>query len=397
MKVIWRTASTAITVGALLTTLLIPGSFAAGLDDGYPPGDAAPGRTCGDDALGHKTVSTYSGKALACIVIQGVAKWWIEGDPLPAVQTPTPAPAPAQTTTSAPKAPAPVVASNAYQWSTSVNIAKAKGSKFITTAGVRPTEVLIPGNIKPKVAAPLIIALHGFTATPGDLMSLMDLSTEATKRGVVLAVPSGTRNKDGLTFWNATPSCCDFQGSGVDDSQYLMNLVKEISSAVSIDPKRIYFVGHSNGGFMSYTVACNNSNKIAAIVSLEGSTYKDLSSCKADHPVSILQINGTVDELIHIDGGNVFDDPKQPYPSVKDETSFWAGVDGCTSTAATIKNKSKFNYESALAGAETSKESYKCPKGVAVEMWTLAGGHHVPKLNSTFVSALFDFLLAHHI
>ena len=54
-----------------------------------------------------------------------------------------------------------------------------------------------------------------------------------------------------------------------------------------------------------------------------------------------------------------------------------------------------FNYESALAGAETSKESYKCPKGVAVEMWTIAGGHQVPKLNSTFVSALFDFLLAH--
>ena len=376
-------------VGALLTTLFASLSVAAELDDGYLPGEAAPGRTCSTDAVGQKTTSSFSGKVLNCILIQGVAKWWVEGEPLPTIQTPMP------TTAAGSNVPAPLVASTSYLWNKSVNASSIKRSKFITIAGVRPAQVLIPAKLKPKNPAPLLVALHGFTATPTELISLMNLAGEANKRGVVLAVPSGTRNSDGLAFWNATKSCCDFFGSGVDDSAYLMNLVKTISSKVSIDQKRIYFVGHSNGGFMSYTVACSNSTKIAAVVNLEGSTYKDLSLCKATHPVSVLQINGTADELIHIEGGNVFDDPKQPYASVQDETKFWAGVNGCESSANTIKNKMKYNFESDIAGSETTKEGYKCPKGVSVEMWTIANGHHVPKLNTSFISAVFDFLLAH--
>ena len=360
------------------------------MDDGYPPGEAAPGRTCAADAVGQKTVSSFTGKALSCTLVNGIARWWIDGDPLPAVEVAAPT---SSAPPGGPKAAAPVAAANAFMWNKGVKV--AKGSKFITIAGERPAQVLIPGSLKPKVAAPLIVALHGFTASTSELMSLMDLSAEAYKRGVVLAVPSGTRNNDGLTFWNATGSCCDFNGSGVDDSQYLMDLVKQVSSKVSIDQKRIYFVGHSNGGFMSYTVACNNSDKIAAIVNLAGSTYADSSLCNADHPVSVLQINGTADELIHIAGGNVFDDAKQPYPSVLDETSYWAGINGCSTKVPAVVGKAKFNYESAIAGSETTKSAYKCPKGVAVEMWTIADGRHVPKLNSAFVSAVFDFLLAH--
>ena len=391
MNVTSRRALAALSAGALLSTLLTSSASAA-LDDGYPPGEAAPGRTCGTDAVGRKTVSSFTGKALSCILINGVARWWIDGDPLPAVEVATPAASVAPAASGAPKAAPPVAATDAFMWNKGVKV--AKGSKFITIAGDRPAQVLIPGSLKAKVAAPLIVALHGFTASTSELMSLMDLSGEANKRGVVLAVPSGTRNNDGLTFWNATGSCCDFNGSGVDDSKYLMDLVKQVSSKVSIDQKRIYFVGHSNGGFMSYTVACANSDKVAAVVNLEGSTYADPSMCKANHPVSVLQINGTAEELIHIAGGNVFDDPKQPYPSVSDETSFWAGVNGCTSKISAIAKGAKFNYESAIAGSETTKSAYKCPKGVAVEMWTIADGHHVPKLNSAFISAVFDFLLA---
>ena len=390
MRITSRAWIAVLLVAPLFSLFVAPFSKAAGLDDGYPPGEAAPGRTCAADAVGQKTVSSFTGKALSCTLVNGIARWWIDGDPLPAVEAtaPTSSGAPG-----GPKAAASVATANAFMWNKGVKV--AKGSKFITIAGERPAQVLIPGSLKPKVAAPLIVALHGFTASTSELMSLMNLSGEANKRGVVLAVPSGTRNNDGLTFWNATGSCCDFNGSGVDDSQYLMDLVKQVSSKVSIDQKRIYFVGHSNGGFMSYTVACNNSDKIAAIVNLAGSTYADSSLCNADHPVSVLQINGTADELIHIAGGNVFDDAKQPYPSVLDETSYWAGINGCSTKVPAVVGKAKFNYESAIAGSETTKSAYKCPKGVAVEMWTIADGRHVPKLNSAFVSAVFDFLLAH--
>jgi polyhydroxybutyrate depolymerase len=382
MKLGLRKSLAVMVAGSLISIFATSYSNAA-LDDGYPAGDAAPGRTCGDDAVGRKTVSSYSGKALSCIVINGVARWWVDGDPLPAVEA-----------SPAPKAPEPAGAGNKFVLDKGVQITLKKGSKLISVGDVRPAQVLIPGTLKAKVAAPLLVALPGFTATPNDLLALVDLTAEAYKRGVVLALPSGSKNGGGLTFWNATGSCCDFEKSGVDDSKYLMDLVKQIGSKVLIDSKRIYLFGHSNGGFMSYTLACNNPEKIAALVSLEGSSFADMGMCGANKAVSVLQINGTADPLIHIEGGNVFDDPKQPYPSVKDETGKWAQVNGC-STSASVVNKKKFDYESVIAGAETSKAAYKCPKGLAVEMWTIAGGEHLPKINSAFTSAVFDFLLAH--
>ena len=390
MKITLRSVFTIVATTSLLATLITAPALAA-LDDGYPEGAAAPGRTCSADAVGQKELSSYSGKNLSCILIYGVAKWWIDGDPLPAAEA---SPAPVAPASPSPQASAPASDGKKFVLENSAKITLKKGSKLITVGDVRPAQVLIPGTLKAKVAAPLLVALPGFTATTNDLLALVDLTAEAYKRGVVLALPMGSKNSGGLHFWNATASCCDFEKSGVDDSKYLIDLVKQISAKVSIDNKRIYFFGHSNGGFMSYTVACNNSEKIAAIVNFNGASFADMEMCGAKKPVSVLQINGTADELIHIAGGDVFDDPKQPYSSVKTETGKWAQIDGC-STSASVVNKKKFNYESVLAGSETTKAKYKCPKGVDVEMWTIAGGAHLPKVNAAFTTAVFDFLLAH--
>ncbi len=387
MRLTMRAVFAHLAVASLFATLLTAPALAA-LDDGYPEGAAAPGRTCSPDAVGQKTTSSYSGKNLSCILVNGVAKWWIDGDPIPAVQAPV---APA---TPAPQASAPASDGKKFVLEKGIKITLKKGSKLITVGDVRPAQVLIPGTLKAKVAAPLLVALPGFTATTNDLLALVDLTAEAYKRGVVLALPMGSKNSGGLHFWNATGSCCDFEKSGIDDSKYLMDLVKQISAKVSIDSKRIYFFGHSNGGFMSYTVACNNSEKIAAIVNLDGASFADMEMCGAKKAVSVLQINGTADELIHIEGGDVFDDPKQPYASVKAETGKWAQINGCSANAL-VANKKKFDYESVLAGSETTKAAYKCPKGVDVETWTIAGGAHLPKINAAFTAAVFDFLLAH--
>ena len=389
MKITMRSVFTVLAVTSLFTTLLTAPALAA-LDDGYPEGAAAPGRTCRPDAVEQKVVSPYSGKNLSCILIDGISKWWIDGEPLPVAKATT---APVAPVTPAPQASAPASDGKKFVLENSVEITLKKGSKLITVGDVRPAQVLIPGTLKAKVAAPLLVALPGFTATTNDLLALVDLTAEAYKRGVVLALPMGSKNSGGLHFWNATGSCCDFEKSGIDDSKYLMDLVKQISAKVSIDSKRIYFFGHSNGGFMSYTVACNNPEKIAAIVSLEGSSFADMEMCGAKKPVSVLQINGTADELIHIAGGNIFDDPKQPYPTVKAETGKWAQINGCVGMLVDIKKK--FDYESALLGSETTKAAYKCPMGRNVETWTIAGGAHLPKINAAFTAAVFDFLLAH--
>lgn len=88
-------------------------------------------------------------------------------------------------------------------------------------------------------------------------------------------------------FWNATNSCCDLFHSGVDDSAYIASIIADVKSTVAVDPKRIFVVGHSNGGFMAYRMACNHAGDIAAIVSLAGATYRPATSNSGRCPVAV--------------------------------------------------------------------------------------------------------------
>ena len=75
--------STLVISVLVASVLSIPATNAANPDDGYPDGQAAPGRTCPNNDEGFKQVSTHNGKTLVCTVIDGVKKWWLDSEPLP--------------------------------------------------------------------------------------------------------------------------------------------------------------------------------------------------------------------------------------------------------------------------------------------------------------------------
>lgn len=71
----------------LVSVLIVPTTNAANPDDGYPEGQAAPGRTCPNNDEGFKQVSVHNGKTLVCTLISGEKKWWVENEPLPVAQS----------------------------------------------------------------------------------------------------------------------------------------------------------------------------------------------------------------------------------------------------------------------------------------------------------------------
>ena len=70
----------------------------------------------------------------------------------------------------------------------------------------------------------------------------------------------------------------------------------------NVHPGRVYLLGHSNGGYMSYRLACDASDRITALASLAGATFKSPSKCNATEPVSVLQVHGTQDDLVPYEG-----------------------------------------------------------------------------------------------
>jgi polyhydroxybutyrate depolymerase len=256
--------------------------------------------------------------------------------------------------------------------------------------GPRPVTVHVPSTYDPDIPTPLLILLHGYTASGALQNTYFGLAAVAEERGILYAYPDGTVDSMGDQFWNATDTCCDFYGSGVDDVGYLLGLVDEIEAKVNVDPKRIYFAGHSNGGFMSYRLACEASDRIAAVVSLAGSTFADPADCVATAPLSVLQIHGDMDEVVAYEGGAFV---SGSYPSAADTTAHFATLAGCGGLAT---SGAPLDLDPALAGDETTVEAYAdCTAGYGVELWTIAGGSHVPALNPDFPNWLVDFMFAH--
>ena len=202
--------------------------------------------------------------------------------------------------------------------------------------------------------------------------------------------PDGTLDSAGKRFWNATPACCNFYGSTVDDEAYIVSIIDSVSKSYSVDSKRIYIVGHSNGGFMTHRMACSHADLIAAIASFSGATYKDQANCTPSEPITVLQIWGTSDETISYDGGAL----ANPYPGAIETISDWAKLNKCSSTLTKVK--AKINLDATIPGAETTVSHYQwCGKKTTVELWSIVGGYHVPKLVPDFATKLVNFLLAH--
>ncbi|MBI4885033.1 MAG: alpha/beta fold hydrolase [Actinobacteria bacterium] len=278
-----------------------------------------------------------------------------------------------------------VTDASAAATSTDATSTTSVGSSFAD----RPYDVFVPSGYDPATAAPLVILLHGYGAS-GALQDIyFQLQPQAESRGFLYVHPDAIPNVLGKTAWNATDACC-VRDESPDDSAYITHIIDEVSAAYNVDPVRIYLVGHSNGGFMSYRMACDHADRIAAIVSLAGATFADATNCAPSEPVNVLQIHGTNDEIISYDGGEILE---VAYPGAQTTVATWAAYNGCATVTDSL---GALDLDPTSDGGETSiVGSDACPVDGAVELWTIENGTHIPPLAPNFGAEVIDWLYAH--
>ncbi|HZM75592.1 MAG TPA: alpha/beta fold hydrolase [Candidatus Limnocylindrales bacterium] len=271
-----------------------------------------------------------------------------------------------------------------------------EGSKPVKT-GTTETVVIdsrsiklhVPRSYNPASKVPLVVLLHGYTSNSAEAESYFKLTAESERRGFLCAMPDGTQDRRGKQYWNATEACCDFYGGGADDTGHLTRLVEKVKSGFSVDAKRVFFIGHSNGGFMSHRMACDHADVVTAIVSLAGMVTSKPEQCQPARGVTVVQIHGTMDETISYTGGY---NGGQPYPSAAETVAFWRKQNSCGDAADASVNP--LDLERELEGAETTVTRYRagCRDGSRVELWSMKGAKHVPALSANFSPAIVDFL-----
>jgi polyhydroxybutyrate depolymerase len=259
-------------------------------------------------------------------------------------------------------------------------------------AGRGPVPLMVPKGYDPAVPTPLIVSLHGYSSSGERHDSRWGIGALADRYNFLTIAPDGTREAGGdrNPFWNASDACCNFEGSGVDDSAYLRRIIDQIEASYNVDPARVYVIGHSNGGFMSYRMAYEHSDVVAAIVSLAGANHLEQRE-PPPHPVHVLQVHGTDDATIAYRGGEI---QGNRYPSALASVSRWAEYNGCDASRASREMR---DLDASLPGYETGvmKINTGCKDGGSAELWTISDGAHSPVYSDTWGAQIVEWLLAH--
>lgn len=256
--------------------------------------------------------------------------------------------------------------------------------------GSRPVALQVPVAYDGTADLPLLVVLHGYTSSGAAHQTYFGLDSLVNTAGVFLLTPDGTRDSRGNRFWNATDACCDLEGAGVDDVAYLKDLIAAVGREYQVDPGRIYLMGHSNGAFMAHRLACEDALGVAAIVGLAGATWQDPARCVPAAGVSVLAIHGSADRTIRYDGGQI---AGRAYPGAVGTMERWAAAGGC---GTPVEAPPALDLDGAVPGAETSVTRWTgCSDGLGVELWTIAGGGHMPDLQPAFAELVWSWLAAH--
>ena len=128
----------------------------------------------------------------------------------------------------------------------------------------RTYRIYIPEIYNDGYAVPLVLNLHGYGSNGFEQELYGDFRPIADTANFIIVSPDGALDGFGATHWNT------FGTSSVDDVNFLSALIDTVASQYNLDHSRIYSTGMSNGGFMSYKLACQLSGRIAAVASVTG-------------------------------------------------------------------------------------------------------------------------------
>jgi polyhydroxybutyrate depolymerase len=239
----------------------------------------------------------------------------------------------------------------------------------------RTYHVHVPAGYAPGRRTPLVFSFHGGTGTANGHAAQTGLRGKADAAGFVLIEPEGSAGAFGVQTWNAG-NCCGASASGaVDDVGFVAAMIDAVGAEACIDAKRVYATGHSNGAMLSYRLACELADRIAAVAPNAGGIGdRDVDQtppvviypCAPARPVPVLHLHGLADGCYPFGGGVGSGISGVNFISIPDTIAGWAVRNGCGPTTTVTYQQ----------GGATCATHDGCAQGADVTLCTLAGHGH---------------------
>jgi polyhydroxybutyrate depolymerase len=235
----------------------------------------------------------------------------------------------------------------------------------------RTYHVYLPPSYDPTEPTALVFNFHGYTSNATQQQLLSGAHDVADAAGFIVVHPEGVGAQPS---WNAGGVCCGTAAAEtVDDVGFVGAMLDALSAELCVDPARVYATGMSNGGFLSHRLACELSDRIAAIAPVAGVIA--VTDCDPGRAVPVLQFHGTADTIVPYNG-----DPSNGFPSVADTMAGWADRNGCAGEPTETFREGVTRCDT-WNGCEAGAEIVLCTSTGAGHTWP--GGFPVPSLGHT--------------
>jgi polyhydroxybutyrate depolymerase len=241
--------------------------------------------------------------------------------------------------------------------------------RTITVDGVkRHHRIHVPTKYDPKKPAAVVLALHG-AGMFGELMeAFTGLTKTADEHNFIVVYPNGTGV---FQTWNAGLFPGELSKNNADDAKYLGKVLDDVESVVTVDRKRVYAAGLSNGAMMCYRLASEMSDRIAAIAPVAGTMAIEKYAPK--RPVSVVHFHGTKDDLVPFNGpSKKKDTPKfMKFRSVNDTIMACVNANGC------LEQPSETMIPMTADKIKVTRKDYgTCKDGSEVVLYVIENGGH---------------------
>ena len=178
--------------------------------------------------------------------------------------------------------------------------------------------------------APLLFVFHGYSGSASGIMNYSGLNQIADDNGFAVCYPQGLIDDWDYSFWNVG---YDWHvDETVDDVGFATSLAQYLQTDFNLSTQNTFSTGMSNGGDMSYLLACQASDVFRAVAPVAGCMMTWLyNSCAPLNPIPVFEIHGTDDNVTWWEGADeIFNDGWGPWESVDTTFNFWTQLNGCT-------------------------------------------------------------------
>ena len=228
----------------------------------------------------------------------------------------------------------------------------------------------IPAKYDSRKPTPVVLAFHGGGANADNMIVFSGLNKKSDEAGFIVVYPSGTGRLEKVLTFNGG-NCCGYAlANKVDDVEFTRKILDDLATVANIDPKRVFATGMSNGGIMAYRLACELSDRIAAIAPVGGPMGTE--TCTPKRAVSVIHMHGTNDEFAPFRGGRGKGLSGTDFYSVERSVQVWVRANACRPEPVITKVP-----DTARDGTAVIRKTYGSGQdGTEVVLVVIEGGGH---------------------